>query len=142
MFKAAAAQALAASVCARVWHLPAHDVPEKAGEFADDDDAHQFGVLAGARHAAIAPAQAYLCLPGDAFGLRRGIHRFGFEMLGLARRVAIAPCRFDQHAPGMGVAGKRDRALASTPAHGVLAGHQPEEGHQLLRRLKAAVWSN
>jgi hypothetical protein len=42
----------------------------------------------------------------------------------------------------MAVAGKRDRALASTPAHGVLAGHQPEEGHQLLGRLKAAVWSN
>jgi len=67
-----------------------------------------------------------------------GIGRLRREMLGLACREAVAPGRLHQHAPGVAVAGERDRALASAPARGVLARHQPEEGHQLLGRVEAA----
>ena len=79
-------------------HLLTHDVPEEAGEFAGDSHAYQLGVLAGTRHAAIAPAQAHLRLPGNLFRRWGGVGGLTLEMLEMMstvkchRNPSLKPC--------------------------------------------------
>ena len=85
----------------------------------------------------IASAQAFLCLPGD--GLYGGCGLFGASLQGdrLAGGKSIAPGRFHQHAPHVGVARLGNRpSLLPGPA-GMLAGDQTDKGHQLARRVEA-----
>ena len=51
-------------------HLVADDVPDKANQLAGDRYTHQLDVLAGLAELTIAPAQPFLCPPGNRLGLR------------------------------------------------------------------------
>ena len=78
-------------------------------------------------------------LRGGHFGcyLRMGL--FGASLQGgrLAGRKSIAPGRFHQHAPHVGVARLGNRPPLLTGDAGMLAGDQTDKGHQLARRVKA-----
>ena len=50
-----------------------------------------------------------------------------------AQRAALVPGRLDEQAPGVRVAGLRDRALAAALTRGVLARDEPQEGAETLR---------
>ncbi len=53
------------------------------------------------------------------------------------RRMPVAPSRFDEYAPGVRVAGFGDAALGPGFSTGGFAGHQAQEGHQMLRVSEA-----
>src|SRR5919106_2579632 len=55
-----------------------------------------------------------------------------------ARPPARMPGRLDQEPADVAVADLGDRALPALLAGGVLAGHQADEGHELLRTCEAA----
>src|SRR5438552_14202368 len=50
-----------------------------------------------------------------------------------AQRAALVPGRLEEQAPGVRVAGLRDRALAAALTRGVLARDEPQEGAETLR---------
>ena len=92
---------------------------------------------AARRKAPVASAEPSLRFPGDILHGGRGAFRAALQVPGLARREAVAPGRFHQDPPHVGVARFGDRAPLSSLSAGVLAGHQSDKGHELTRRVEA-----
>src|SRR4051812_46741734 len=83
------------------------DGPKKGGHLAGDrGDDHRW-LLAGRGEPAVSGAEPDLALPGDvANGLWQPLEASA-QGLADARRVAVSPRSFDEHAAGAPVAGKR-----------------------------------
>jgi len=61
-----------------------------------------------------------------------------FERSADGRASSVAPGGLDEHVSAARVAGLGDGPLSSSVAGGVLAGHQPQVGHERTRVLEAA----
>lgn len=93
------------------------DGPDKGRHFPRDRDDHLMNVFAAGHQASVALAESDLGLPADI--LERLGHFFQPQLQGATHlgRIAIGPRALDEDPAGLGVAGLRDRSLASPFPH-------------------------
>jgi hypothetical protein len=118
--------------CHRHWINLARNGPQESRDLARDRHGYHGGAFSLGHQAAIACAQACLCLPGQ--------WQIGLSQLMAnpdASRIAISPCCFDQGFAGAAVACLGDAALSFGLPCRAFRRHQAKKGHQLPRMLKA-----
>src|SRR5947209_14543153 len=117
--------------------LLGRDRPDEAGELASAGNDDLLVGFATAGHPLPALVEALLAAPGalDHDGVLAALA--AGELVADLRPPARVPGRLDQQPTHMAVADLGDRALPSLLARGVLAGHEADEGHQLLRGPEA-----
>ena len=114
------------------------DCPDEAGEFAGAGDDDLLVWLAAGGHPLPALVEPLLAAPG-AFDYRCVLAAVAArELLADGRPPARVPGGLDQEAADVAVSDLGDRALAAHFARGVLRGHQPDEGHELLGAAETA----
>src|SRR5262245_8241564 len=114
------------------------DRPDEAGELAGAGDDDLLLRLAGAGHPLPALVEALLAAPGalDHDGVLAALA--AGQLVADLRAAAGVPGRLDQQPAHMAVADLGDRTLAPLPAGAGAAGHEPDEGHELLGAAEAA----
>src|ERR1700730_563439 len=110
-------------------HLPT-DSPDEAGKLSRDRGDDDCGLLAFGDHRAVAATQPGLCLPGDIANALGQTDEDLRLLLRDARWVLVAPCRFDEHAPGLTVPSLRDATTADRPTAGVFRRNKAKVAHQ------------
>src|SRR6185437_15610630 len=113
------------------------DAPDKASQLPSDGHADLVVLQASGGERPVTVVQTQLRSPGDRAHGRGLLFLTLLKRYGDARREAVVPGRFDEHASGMAISGLGDRPETAFLPRGVLRRHQPQVAHQLARTSEA-----